>query len=45
MHVNPILNTFNPISSVSSFRFKQMSNLSYSKPSYSKPSYSVPSAP
>ena len=37
MHVNPILNTFNPISS---FRFKQMS-----RPSYSKPIYSVPRVP
>jgi hypothetical protein len=41
MHVNPILNTFNPF--IQSFRYKQMSKPSYSKPSYSVPSYSVPS--
>ena len=38
MHVNPILNTFNPF--IQSFRYKQMS-----KPSYSKPSYSVSRVP
>ena len=39
MHVNPILNTFNPF--IQSFRYKQMSKPSYSKPSYSVSRYSV----
>ena len=41
MHVNPILNTFNPL--IQSFRYKQMSNSSYSVTSYSVTSYSVTS--